>query len=116
MLKYLYKTKKTGDNLMNLDEKSYIEQQVTNRSKSTVIGYVLWFFLGSFGGHRFYFGKTGSAIGLIALTLLVSWWTFGIPTFIWIIIDAFLIPSWQKADEQKIRAQATSEVQFMRNH
>ena len=100
---------------MNLDEKSYIEQQVANRSKSTGIAYLLWFFLGSFGGHRFYFGKTGSAIGLIALTLLVSWWTLGIPTFIWIIIDAFLIPSWKHKDQQVIREQATSEVKFMKN-
>jgi len=36
---------------MNL-EKSYIEQQVTNRGKSTAVSYVLWFFLGGFGAHR----------------------------------------------------------------
>ena len=29
---------------MNLEEKSYIEQQVTNRGKSTAVSYVLWFF------------------------------------------------------------------------
>lgn len=101
---------------MDLNEKSYIEQQVANRSKSTVIAYVLWFFLGGFGGHRFYFGKTGSAIGLLALTLLISWWTFGIPTFIWVIIDAFIIPSWVKKDEEMVRKQATDEVLMMKNN
>ncbi|MFQ3844662.1 TM2 domain-containing protein [Staphylococcus pseudoxylosus] len=100
---------------MNLDEASYIEQQVTNRSKSAGIAYLLWFFFGSLGGHRFYFGKTGSAIGLIAVTLLVSWWTFGIPTFIWVIIDAFLIPSWKYKNQQTIRKQASAEVKFMKN-
>ncbi|NWK84736.1 TM2 domain-containing protein [Staphylococcus sp. GSSP0090] len=100
---------------MDLNEKSYIEQQVANRSKSIGIAYVLWFFLGSFGGHRFYFGKTGSAIGLLALTLLISWWTFGIPTFIWIIIDAFIIPSWVRRNEEMIRKQATDEVLMMKN-
>lgn len=101
---------------MNLNEKSYIEQQVANRSKSTGIAYVLWFFLGGFGGHRFYFGKTGSAIGLLALTLLVSWWTFGIPTFIWVIVDAFIIPSWVRRNEEMIRKQATDEVLMMKNN
>ena len=33
--------------------KTYIEQQVDNRSKTTLVSYLLWFFLGGFGAHRF---------------------------------------------------------------
>ena len=29
---------------MNLEEKTYIEQQVDNRSKTTLVSYLLWFF------------------------------------------------------------------------
>lgn len=46
-------------------------------------------FLGGFGAHRFYHGKVGSGVGLLVLTLLTVWFTFGIPTLIWAIIDAF---------------------------
>ena len=37
----------------------------------------------------FYHGKIGSAIGLLILTLLTVWFTFGILTAVWVIIDAF---------------------------
>lgn len=100
---------------MNIDEKTYIEQRVANNSKSTGVAYLLWFFLGGFGAHRFYLGKTGSAVGLLVLTLLTSWWTFGIPTFIWVIVDAFLIPSIIREHAHTERNLATTEVQLMKN-
>ncbi|GEQ06193.1 MULTISPECIES: TM2 domain-containing protein [Staphylococcus] len=100
---------------MNIDERAYIEQRVANNSKSTGVAYLLWFFLGGFGAHRFYLGKTGSAVGLLVLTLLTSWWTFGIPTIIWVIIDAFLIPSIIREHAQAERNLATTEVQLMKN-
>lgn len=34
---------------MNLEEKNYIENQVTNRSKQMSVAYILWFFLGGLG-------------------------------------------------------------------
>lgn len=100
---------------MKIDERAYIEQRVANNSKSTGVAYLLWFFLGGFGAHRFYLGKTGSAVGLLVLTLLTSWWTFGIPTIIWVIIDAFLIPSIIREHAQAERNLATTEVQLMKN-
>lgn len=69
--------------------------------KSVGVTYLLWFFLGGVGGHRFYAGKTGSAILLLAITLLgVLLSAVGIGFFflaitgIWVLIDAFLIPGW----------------------
>lgn len=69
--------------------------------KSVGVTYLLWFFLGGLGGHRFYAGKTGSAILLLAITLIgVFLSAVGIGLFflaitaIWVIIDAFLIPGW----------------------
>ncbi|UDI77485.1 TM2 domain-containing protein [Staphylococcus taiwanensis] len=99
---------------MNLEEKAYVEQQVVNQSRKTNIAYLFWFFLGGFGAHRFYMGKTGSAIALLLVSLITVWFTLGIPTFIWVVIDAFLIPGWIREDQERIRQQVTTEVNFMR--
>lgn len=62
--------------------------------KSTGAAYLLWFFLGGFGAHRFYLGTTGTAVTQLLL-LLFGW----LPLFlgwvvlgIWLIVDLFLIP------------------------
>jgi TM2 domain-containing membrane protein YozV len=69
--------------------------------KSVGVAYLLWFFLGGAGGHRFYAGKTGSAVAILALSILGVLLTFvGVGVFllaivgIWVIVDAFLIPGW----------------------
>jgi TM2 domain-containing membrane protein YozV len=37
------------------------------QKKSTGAAYLLWFFLGGLGGHRFYLGQTGTAITQLIL-------------------------------------------------
>ena len=67
--------------------------------KSVAAAYLLWFFLGWFGAHRFYAGKIGSAVVMLILALItvplmyvligfVTWAIVGL----WWIVDAFLIP------------------------
>jgi TM2 domain-containing membrane protein YozV len=67
--------------------------------KSPLVGYLLWFFLGFAGIHRFYLGATGSgivmlliflvsiplvvvAVGFLGFLLLGLWW----------LVDGLLIP------------------------
>ncbi|WP_156459502.1 NINE protein [Brevundimonas sp. Root1279] len=66
--------------------------------KSTGVAFLLWFFTGGLGGHRFYLGKTGSAVGQLVLSVLgwvTIWFVVGllflIPLGIWLLIDLFLI-------------------------
>jgi len=70
--------------------------------KSMGTSYVLWFFLGGLSAHRFYHGKTGSAVVQLLISIF-GWLTIGlaglgllllIPLVIWLLIDAFLIPTW----------------------
>ena len=77
--------------------------------KSTGVAYLLWFFLGGFGGHRFYLGQVGSGVAMLMLTL-IGWLTFviviGIPLLIavgiWWIVDAFLIPGMIRDQNMKL--------------
>ena len=67
--------------------------------KSTGIAYLLWFFLGALGVHRFYLGQTGSGIAM-AIISVASWVTvfvgvglLGLAIIaVWWLVDAFLIP------------------------
>lgn len=68
---------------------------------SAVISYILWFFLGFLGAHRFYLRRVGS--GLLQMALHgVGWltapiiigWLFLALWAIWWVIDALLIPGW----------------------
>lgn len=86
---------------------------------SLVIAYVLLFFLGGFGGHRFYAGKVKSAIGMAALNLtavllaatvvgmvlaIPMWIAFGI----WWIADAIMMPRWKWARDVIVVKTTTS--------
>jgi TM2 domain-containing membrane protein YozV len=70
---------------LTTEELMLIEQRVTNAKKSTGAAYLLWFFLWFLSGHRFYLGRTGTAFLQIASY-------FVLVGFIWIVVDAFLIP------------------------
>lgn len=80
--------------------------------KSVVLAYVLWFFLGGFGAHRFYLGKTVSAIIMLAMTMLgIITSVIGVGLIflvivgIWWVIDAVLIfLAAQKANKSIDRA------------
>ncbi|GEK07645.1 TM2 domain-containing protein [Schleiferilactobacillus harbinensis] len=94
---------------LTTQERILVNSEVEKRKKSTVAAYVLWWFTGIIGGHRYYMGKTGSAVAMTLITVL----TFGIGiivTGIWWIVDAFLIPRWIQEDQDRIEVQAAIEI------
>ena len=60
-----------------------LESEMKQKAKNMVVAYLLWWFLGLFGGHRFYTGNTGYAVCM----LLFSWMTCGL----WVKGDAFFL-------------------------
>lgn len=79
----------------------YTQQNIVIANhKSVALSYVLWFFLGGLGGHKFYLGQTFQ--GLIYLGLSVLGWSTSLLGFgflflgiLWLalIIDLFTIPN-----------------------
>lgn len=104
---------------MSLDTQKQIliEQRVTNDAKSPLIAYLLLIFLGGFGAHRFYLGKTGTAATMLVLFVL-GWLTliFGIGLVllaavgIWALVDLFLIPGIIQTDRQALRQKLAVEM------
>ncbi len=82
-----------------MDDELRARLEFEARRKSVGAGYVLWFFLGFLGAHRFYLGKTGT--GIVQLLMCLS--IIGIiPLAFWWIIDAFLIPG--MAEQENLKA------------
>lgn len=67
---------------LSAQELSMVQSEMMNKQKSKGIAYALWFFLGGFGGHRYYAGDIGMGI---AMTLTLG----GLG--VWALIDVFFI-------------------------
>jgi TM2 domain-containing membrane protein YozV len=78
-----------------------IEQRVTNEGPSAGVAWLLYFFTWFLGGHRFYLGRTGSAI--------VQLLTFG-GFFIWAFIDLFLLSGMIRARRDEIRQKLIVQI------
>ena len=83
--------------------------------KSVGVAYLLWFFLGGFGGHRLYTGRAASAGAMVILTLLgIALSVLGVGFIMllavsaWAIVDAFLIPGWIRSINMELAAKLTS--------
>lgn len=72
---------------LTTQELSLLISELDQTKKSTVVTWLLWFFLGGLGGHRYYIGKIGTGI-LMTVTL------GGLG--IWTLIDAIFIQSMLK--------------------
>jgi TM2 domain-containing membrane protein YozV len=83
---------------LTTEQQLLIEMRVANEGPSTATAYLLWLFLWFISAHRFYLGRPGTAI----LQILSYFIAIG---FIWLLIDAFLIPGMirQRQDEIRLR-------------
>ncbi len=88
---------------------------VVANQKSTLVAYLLWFFLGQLGIHKFYLNKTFMGLTYLGLgvlgwatTLFFVGWFFLAVLWIMLIIDIFTIPG----SVAKINNRGTSIAQM----
>ncbi|MEF3303467.1 TM2 domain-containing protein [Paenibacillus sp. GYB003] len=89
-----------------------LEQEVKNQGKNMVVAYILWYFLGLFGGHRFYLRKKGSAIAQLILSITMIGM---IVTCIWWLIDAFLLHTWVKDHNREVEGRVMDQIMMQKN-
>ena len=92
--------------------------EMNTNSKSAAAAYLLWFFLGAFGAHRFYMGRNGSAFGQLGLfigSVLLSVVAIGLIGFpilgIWLLVDVFLINGWLKEANNAVISTVSASVE-----
>jgi TM2 domain-containing membrane protein YozV len=102
---------------LSTEQQMLIEQRLSNDKKSIVVAYILWFFLGLLGAHRFYLGRAGTAVAQLALFLLglvlaaVVVGLFLIAAVaIWVVVDAFLIPGMIEQHTAELRRRLSGEL------
>lgn len=95
---------------LSVEQLTYVESRLTNDRKSTGLSYVLWFFVGLFGAHNFYLGRTAVAVIQLILTIIgiatsflgVGFVLIGV-VGLWTLVDAFLIPGAIRDDLERKR-------------
>jgi TM2 domain-containing membrane protein YozV len=81
-----------------------VQSEMNNKQKSKGVAFALWWFLGIFGGHRFYAGDIGIGVGM-----LLTFGGFGI----WTLIDGFFITSMIERKNMQMEVELIEHVKIM---
>lgn len=92
---------------LSTQERILVNSEVEKNKKNSTTAWILWWFLGTIGGHRYYMGKTGSAIAMTILTITFFGLIISAP---WALIDAFSISKWLRQDTEEIEKKAIQQV------
>ncbi|WP_051235828.1 TM2 domain-containing protein [Paenibacillus pinihumi] len=84
-----------------------LEEPPGHLIKNRVLAYIIWYFLGLFGGHRFYTGRRKSGWAQLALSLTIA----GLPlTLVWWAVDAFYLHKWVHSYNNDMQQQFKSRL------
>ena len=96
---------------LTTEERILVNSEVNKNAKNSTTTWLLWLFLGIVGGHRYYMGKTGSAIAMTILSITIIGMIITGP---WQLIDLFFINKWLKEDKTNIEQQAIQSILMYR--
>ncbi|MFS1510993.1 TM2 domain-containing protein [Chengkuizengella sp. SCS-71B] len=83
-----------------------LNSEMLKKQKSSGVTWLLWFFTGGIGGHRFYLGKTGTAVAMLLTLGGLGIWTF---------IDLFLLNGMIKTTNENIENDLISEIRLYKD-
>lgn len=89
---------------LNQQQLILVQSEVEKNKKSSAVLYLLWFFTGGIGGHRYYLGDVG--IG-IAMTLTLG----GLG--LWALIDVFFIGGRLRTKTEHMELEVINRVKAM---
>lgn len=105
---------------MSTQQLQLVTSEMGKRQKSVGVSYLLWFFLGGLGLHKFYLGNTAWGLAYLIVTLLgiiIGFLTLGIGFIILAIFpglallyDLFTLPSQARAANEQVEAYILDEV------
>lgn len=85
-------------------ELQLLASEMDNKRKSTATTWILWFFLGNIGAHRYYLGKIGTGVAMTLTLGCLGIWTF---------IDIFLINGMINKKNNEIESGIISELNLI---
>lgn len=88
---------------LTAEQLAIVQSEYGKKEKSKLTMYILWWFTGVLGGHRYYLGDIGYAIGM---TLTLG----GLG--IWALIDVFLIGSRREKINDRIENEIIQNVKI----
>lgn len=91
---------------LTTEELQLLSSEMNKKQKSTGTTWLLWFFTGGFGGHRFYLGKTGTAVAMMLTLGGLGFWTF---------IDLFLLNGMIRDTNERVENEILSEIRLLKN-
>jgi TM2 domain-containing membrane protein YozV len=77
---------------------------MSKKQKSNGPAWLLWFFTGGIGGHRFYLGRTGTGVAMLLTLGGLGIWSF---------IDLFLLSGMIRDTNEKIENEILSEIRII---
>lgn len=81
-----------------------LASEMSKKQKSSGIVWLLWFFTGGIGGHRFYLGRIGTGVAML--------FTLG-GLGIWTLIDLFLLSGMIRDTNDKLENEILSEIRLI---
>ncbi|WNF37405.1 TM2 domain-containing protein [Bacillaceae bacterium IKA-2] len=90
---------------LTTEEFQLLSSEMSKKQKSSGTTWLLWVFTGVLGGHRFYLGKTGTAVAMLLTLGGLGFWVF---------IDLFLINGMIKDTNDNIENDVIAEIRMIK--